>query len=134
MKPEEQNLSVLWEMKKGNIIERAEFPTTSPEETMNLVVDFFKDKNIEAMGIGCFGPISLNKKNADYGCITTTPKLLWQNYNIVKKIKDNFDIPVGFDTDVNAAALGRIYMGTGKRAELMSVYDCGNRNRCRTYC
>lgn len=46
----------------GKIIERAEFPTTSPEETMNMVVDFFKGKNIEAMGIGCFGPISLNKK------------------------------------------------------------------------
>lgn len=99
---------------KGNIMERAEFPTTSPEETMNLVIDFFKNKNIEAMGIGCFGPISLNKKSADYGCITTTPKLLWQNYNIVKKIKDNFDIPVGFDTDVNAAALGEFTWGQAK--------------------
>ncbi len=99
---------------EGKIIERAEFPTTTPEETMNMVVDFFKNKNIEAMGIGCFGPICLNKKSADYGCITTTPKLLWQNYNIVKKIKDNFNIPVGFDTDVNAAALGEFTWGKAK--------------------
>lgn len=98
----------------GNILERAEFPTTAPEETMDKVIEFFKNKNIEAMGIGCFGPICLNKKSKDYGCITTTPKILWQNYNIVKKVKDNFNIPVGFDTDVNAAALGEFTWGSAK--------------------
>lgn len=98
----------------GNIHERIEFPTTTPDETMDLVINFFKDKNIETMGIGCFGPICLNKKSSDYGCITTTPKLLWQNYNIVKKIKDNFNIPIGFDTDVNAAALGEATWGAAK--------------------
>lgn len=99
---------------KGIIKERVSFPTTIPEETMDKVVEFFKDKNIEAVGIGCFGPICLDKRSEEYGSITTTPKLLWQNYNIVKKIKDNFNIPVGFDTDVNAAALGEYTWGAAK--------------------
>ena len=98
----------------GVIKERVSFPTTTPEETMDKVVEFFRDKNIEAVGIGCFGPICLDKKSEEYGAITTTPKLLWQNYNIVKKIKDNFNIPVGFDTDVNAAALGEYTWGAAK--------------------
>lgn len=98
----------------GVIREKIAFPTTAPEETMDKVIDFFKDKNVEAIGIGSFGPICLNKKSEEYGCITTTPKLLWQNYNIVKKIKDNFNVPIGFDTDVNAAALGEFTWGAAK--------------------
>ena len=98
----------------GVIKERASFPTTTPEETMNTVINFFKNKNIEAVGIGCFEPICLDKKSKEYGSITTTPKLLWQNYNIVKKFKENFDIPIGFDTDVNAAALGEFTWGAAK--------------------
>lgn len=99
---------------KGEIFERAVFPTCSPEITMESVVSFFKNKGIEALGIGSFGPISLNPKSEDYGSITTTPKILWQNYNILKKLKEKFDIPVGFDTDVNVAALGEYTWGGAK--------------------
>lgn len=98
----------------GEVFERGVFPTTSPEETMEKVIEFFKGKEIEAMGVGCFGPLSLNPKNKDYGAITTTPKVLWQNYNIVNKLKEHFDIPIGFDTDVNIAALGEYTWGGAK--------------------
>ena len=98
----------------GEVFERGVFPTTSPEETMEKVIEFFKGKEIEAMGVGCFGPLSLNPKNNDYGAITTTPKVLWQNYNIVNKLKEHFDIPIGFDTDVNIAALGEYTWGGAK--------------------
>lgn len=98
----------------GEVFERGVFPTTSPEETMEKVIEFFKGKEIEAMGVGCFGPLSLNSKNKDYGAITTTPKVLWQNYNIVNKLKEHFDIPIGFDTDVNIAALGEYTWGGAK--------------------
>ncbi|MBR8700973.1 putative fructokinase [Fusobacterium sp. DD29] len=98
----------------GEVFERGVFPTTSPEETMEKVIEFFKGKEIEAMGVGCFGPLSLNPKNKDYGAITTTPKVLWQNYNIVNKLKEHFNIPIGFDTDVNIAALGEYTWGGAK--------------------
>ena len=98
----------------GEVFERGVFPTTSPEETMEKVIEFFKGKEIEAMGVGCFGPLSLNPKNKDYGAITTTPKVLWQNYNIINKLKEHFNIPIGFDTDVNIAALGEYTWGGAK--------------------
>lgn len=94
------------------------FATTSPAETLNKVIEYFKEKNkekkIEAIGIGSFGPIDLHKNSSTYGYITSTPKIKWQETNFYGKIKEAFDIPVGFDTDVNAAALGEHKWGAAK--------------------
>lgn len=98
----------------GDILERISFPTTKPEETMEKVIAFFKGKKIKALGIGSFGPIDPNSNSTTYGYITTTPKPYWGNYNILGKLKDSFDIPMGFDTDVNGAALGEIKWGVAK--------------------
>ena len=46
--------------------------------------------------------------------ITTTPKLPWRNYPIVQALKDAFSLPIGFNTDVNAAALGEATLGAAK--------------------
>lgn len=99
---------------QGEIIDRTTFPTTTPDETMKSVIDYFKKYNIEAIGVGSFGPIDLNKSSDHYGSITTTPKLAWINYNIVKTLNEQFNIPIGFDTDVNAAALGESFYGAAK--------------------
>lgn len=98
----------------GEIIERTEFPTTIPTETLGKVVEFFKDKKVESIGLGCFGPIDLDKNSKTYGYITSTPKPNWANYNILGEIKKHFDVPVAFDTDVNAAALGEAVWGNAK--------------------
>ena len=66
----------------GEIFERVSIPTETPEITMPKLIDYFKDKEIEALGIGCFGPIDLNRNSETYGYITKTPKLAWANYNI----------------------------------------------------
>src|SRR5687767_3293632 len=85
------------------------FVTTNPEETLNRAAEFFKEQNskrpISAIGIGSFGPVDLHKSSSTYGFITSTPKAGWANTDIVGKIKALLDFPVGFDTDVNAAAL-----------------------------
>lgn len=96
---------------QGQVLERISIPTVSPEETVSSIIDFFKKYNIEALGIGCFGPINPVKGTATYGHITTTPKLAWQNYNIVAAFKEALGCPVGFDTDVNAAVLGEVSFG-----------------------
>lgn len=105
----------------GEILEQISLPTKTPEETMPLIIDYFKDKNIEALGVGCFGPVDLDKNSANYGHITSTPKLAWVNYNIVGKLKSELGIPVGFDTDVNGSALGEATWGSTKGIE-NSIY------------
>jgi fructokinase len=95
----------------GVISERISIPTTTPEETMAEVVSFFKDKGIEALGVGSFGPVDLEQSSATYGFITSTPKPHWAQFDLVGELKKYFDVPVGFDTDVNAAALGESLWG-----------------------
>ena len=93
-------------------IEEIRFPTTSPEETIQKAIDFFKAKEIDsgeiqAIGIGTFGPAEVNPKSENFGWITNTPKEKWQQTDLITPIKNAFgDIPFAFDTDVNAAAWG----------------------------
>jgi fructokinase len=98
----------------GDIIEKISFPTTTPEETLQLVTDYFKDKQIEALGVGSFGPIDLNQESSTYGFIKSTPKKHWKNVNLLGELKKQLDVPMAFDTDVNAAALGELEWGAAK--------------------
>lgn len=95
----------------GEIFERISIPTETPKITIPKLIEFFREKEIEALGIGCFGPIDLNRNSDTYGYITTTPKLAWANYPIVGAFKEALNIPVGFDTDVNGSALGEATWG-----------------------
>ena len=54
----------------GNILERISIPTETPAITMPKIIDYFKERNIEALGIGTFGPVDLDKKSPTYGYIT----------------------------------------------------------------
>ncbi|MCR5650332.1 MAG: ROK family protein [Lachnospiraceae bacterium] len=95
----------------GKILERVSIPTTDPEETMQEIIAYFKDKEIKALGIASFGPIDLDRKSPTYGYITSTPKLAWADFDIVGKLKEALGIPVGFDTDVNGSLLGEMTWG-----------------------
>ncbi len=97
----------------GEILERQSFPTETPEITLPKLVAYFEDRNIEALGIGCFGPIDLHEDSDTYGYITTTPKLAWQNCNIVEAF-EKLQVPIGFDTDVNGSVLGEHTWGIAK--------------------
>lgn len=99
---------------QGQVAERIAIPTVSPRETMPRMIEFFAGAGIEALGIGCFGPINPVKGTATYGYITSTPKLAWQNYPIVGVFEEALGCPVGFDTDVNAALLGELTFGAAK--------------------
>ncbi|MBQ7954940.1 MAG: ROK family protein [Lachnospiraceae bacterium] len=98
----------------GKVFERISIPTKTPQETMPEMIAYFREKQIDALGIGCFGPIDPDPKSETYGYITSTPKLAWQNFNIVEAFKEALGCPVGFDTDVNASALGEATFGITK--------------------
>lgn len=110
---------------KGNIFDRASFPTLTPEETIGKLIEYFKDKGIEALGIGSFGPLCLDKNADNYGDITTTPKLAWANYPLRKVFAEALGVPVGIDTDVNAAALGEATYGAGQGIDSLVYYTIG---------
>lgn len=96
----------------------ARFMTTTPEETIQHVIRFFeaqsKSEKIQAMGIACFGPVSLAVNSPDYGNITTTPKAGWKNTPVVRMIQDVLKLPIAFDTDVNGAAIGEQRWGAAQ--------------------
>lgn len=99
---------------KGDITEQISVPTETPEITVPKLLSFFRGKGIEALGIGCFGPIDVNRDSETYGYITTTPKLAWQNYDMAGTFRKELGVPVGFDTDVNGSVLGEYTWGAGK--------------------
>ena len=78
------------------------FPTTTPAETLARAAEFFSQNgDVSAIGVGSFGPIDLRA-----GRITTTPKPGWANTDVVSTLHGALGVPIAFDTDVNAAALG----------------------------
>lgn len=98
----------------GKIYEQESFPTVTPEETLPQLLDYFKGKEIKALGIACFGPIDLDRDSDTYGYITTTPKTAWMNTDIAGYFANGLNVPVGFDTDVNGSLLGEVTYGQAK--------------------
>jgi fructokinase len=98
-------------------LELTTLPTTSPEATVQSLVAFFREHvgtRLSAVGIGSFGPVDLRPESATFGYITSTPKAGWQQFDLAGKIAQALDVPVGFDTDVNAAAAGEARWGAGR--------------------
>lgn len=93
--------------------------TTSPEETLSRVVKFFHEQEakfgkLASIGFACFGPLDPNPASPTYGHILPTPKPGWTNANVVGLLKDAFNVPIVFDTDVNGAALGEWHWGAAQ--------------------
>jgi fructokinase len=90
-------------------------PTTTPDETIGHAVDFFlRNGPVDAVGIGSFGPIDARPGSTTWGYVTTTPKPGWSNTDVGQEIRRRLSVPVAFDTDVNAAAVGEHRWGAGR--------------------
>jgi fructokinase len=101
------------------------FETMTPDETIPLTIEFLRDYPLKAIGIGSFGPVDLRPDSPTYGYITSTPKLNWRNTDLAGSFKRAFNVPVGFDTDVNAVALGEWCYGAGKGADPVVYFTIG---------
>lgn len=90
----------------GALIERTRIPTTTPEETLAAVLAWFsRAVGYRGFGIASFGPVELDPASPRWGAILATPKPGWSGTPIARPIEAAFGVPVGFETDVNAAAL-----------------------------
>ena len=84
-----------------------ELPTTTPAETLGRAVEFFAAvPDLEAVGVGAFGPVEVNRASPRWGTITTTPKPGWRDTDVVAPLAAALGVPIALDTDVNAAAVG----------------------------
>jgi fructokinase len=117
----------------GAIQDEIEFRTTTPEETIGRAIRFFEGRThaahrpepIAALGIGSFGPVDPNPTSATYGMITTTPKPGWRDVDVRGRLASALSVPVAFDTDVNAAALGEHRWGAAQGVETFVYLTVG---------
>lgn len=103
----------------SDIRREARFPTTSPEETLDRAVAFFRawphaPHPLRAVGIGSFGPVDPDPDSPGWGHITSTPKPGWARTDFAGALARRLELPVAFDTDVNAAALGEWRWGAAR--------------------
>jgi fructokinase len=114
----------------GNMIAETRVPTTTPGETLAAVDVFFaevaqRNGPIAVLSIGSFGPLSLQATAKDFGSITSTPKLAWQNVNLLEHFERTLGVPMALDTDVNCAAVGEHLFGSGRGRDTFCYITIG---------
>jgi fructokinase len=102
-----------------HIVDVARIGVADPAETIEAALAFFRcaaaaGTRLDAIGIGSFGPVELREGHPRYGWITTTPKPGWSGTDLVGPVASELGLPVGFDTDVNAAALAEGRWGAAR--------------------
>ena len=111
---------------RGEILCQERFPTSDPVATLATVVSRVHalatpHGELAAIGVGCFGPVQLDQRSEQYGFIGRTPKAGWSSTDVAGTLARAFGVPVGFDTDTNAAALAEHRWG-GARDVKSFVY------------
>lgn len=107
------------------------FPTSSPEECLPQVIDYFTTwqaehgESLAAIGYGTFGPCDPHPDSPTYGWVTKTPKPGWSDTDVVGPLREAFGIPIGFDTDVNGAALGEHRWGAAQDVDTFVYLTIG---------
>lgn len=108
------------------IVAETQFPTTEPAPTLARMVEFFQaHPEPKAIGVGAFGPVDLDPGSPTWGYVTTTPKPGWQHVSVARVLEDALGVPIGFDTDVAAAALGELRWGAGRDVQSLCYLTVG---------
>ena len=111
------------------IISKTRIATTTPDETLEQVVHFFRpfaiERTISRIGVGSFGPLDLDPASGTYGSITATTKPGWSNTDIVGRLQRDLEVIVSFDTDVDVAALSEFTWGAGRSLDPLLYLTIG---------
>jgi fructokinase len=110
----------------NDIVETARFDTVSPDITIGAVIGWMQSAisrhgPLTGIGIASFGPLELDRGATGWGFITRTTKPGWSDCDFGGRIVRKFGVPVGFDTDVNGAALAESRWGAAA-GHNVSVY------------
>lgn len=109
-----------------DIVSQTHIPTTTPDETLRNVLDWFhRQGGVAALGIASFGPVDLGEASPKWGYITDTPKTGWSQVNLAGYLGGTLGCPVGFDTDVNGAAIGEYLHGAAQDCDVAIYVTVG---------
>jgi len=102
-----------------DIRDEIRYPTTTPGETISRAIEYFREAQgrfgpLAAIGIASFGPVDPNPASPTFGYITSTPKPGWRDTDFAGLVRRKLGLPVGFDTDVNVAAVGEATWGAAQ--------------------
>jgi len=109
----------------GDVRNSVEFAIGDPSETIERAIAFFAAHDLAAVGVGSFGPVGRSADSPHWGHITTTPKPGWAYVDLAGPIGTALGVPVGFDTDVNAAALGEHRWGAAQDVDTFCYVTVG---------
>ena len=118
----------------ATILETVRFETRDAHQTLADVVAFFRSAEsrhqgtLSGLGIASFGPIELDRSRPNFGSVLSTPKPGWQSVPVVRILADALSLPIdriGWETDVNAAALGESRWGAGQGADPLVYITVG---------
>jgi fructokinase len=102
------------------------FPTTTPAETIGRAVEFFAaEPDLEALGVGLFGPVDVRPGSPRWGTILTTPKPGWEDVDVAGALAAALKVPIALDTDVSAAAIGEWRHGAARGLETFVYVTVG---------
>ena len=108
------------------ILARHTLATTTPDETLSAAEQWFAAQGpLVGLGIACFGPVELATASPRWGYITSTPKPGWADCDIAGRMGHALACPVGFDTDVNGAALAEYSLGAGRGGGSLAYITIG---------
>ena len=111
---------------KDNIEATTRIDTTTPEETIGAMLDWFRRQGpLDAIGVASFGPLELDRSSPSWGHIGQTPKPHWSGADIAGPLEAEFSCPVAIDTDVNGAALAEYRWGAAQGQRSMLYFTIG---------
>jgi len=110
----------------GALVAEHTFRTAGPRETLAQIAEFFEaHTRPAAIGVASFGPVDLNPDSPSWGHVTMTPKPGWSHAPVAPVLAQRLGVPIRFDTDVNAAALGEHRWGAGQDVESLCYLTVG---------
>lgn len=107
----------------GTILEQTSLPTIVPELLVPQITTFLREHQtrlgpISALGVGAFGPITLDPKARNYGKLLETNKRGWSGFDLVSALRSATGLVPNIVTDVASAGIAEAHLGALRQSEL----------------